>query len=123
MSDDVDPVYAPAVVQRLVELLGALATGRLIETYLEEAPQLLRALAAGIAAGTGEEALLASHSLKSGSGTVGALRLRALAARVEAMAASRDFAAAALQIEALQVAFDEARSMLCAERDRLAAST
>lgn len=104
-----DMVIDPATFAELQEAAGADFVGELIDTFLEEAPQMLAELRAAQAAGSADAFRRAAHSIKSNANTFGALRLgeRALtlelgglvsdAADVDALEAEYAGAAAALK--------------------------
>lgn len=85
----------------------------LIDSFLEEAPQLVEALAAAQGSGDLQAARRAAHSLKSNARDMGATELSQLCARLEAQCAAGelptadDVAAASL---AFTVAADELRT-------------
>jgi CheY-like chemotaxis protein len=60
--------------------------GELIDTYLNDATELLAAMRRALADGNVEEFRRAAHSLKSNSANLGAMRLSALAKELEMMA-------------------------------------
>ncbi|MGZ6256314.1 MAG: Hpt domain-containing protein [Candidatus Limnocylindria bacterium] len=55
----------------------------LVETYLADVPAQLEAIATAIEAGDAASLVRPAHTLKSSSATVGALRLAAIARRLE----------------------------------------
>lgn len=77
----------PGVIARL-EKLGAGFPRKLIALFLEHTPRRLDTALAGGRAGDWKAVEDAAHSLKSSAGNLGAVRLRELADRVEAAAAS-----------------------------------
>jgi HPt (histidine-containing phosphotransfer) domain-containing protein len=60
---------------QLKEMMGADFIGELIDTYLEDSPQLIAALNRALASGDCESFRRAAHSLKSNSASFGAAGL------------------------------------------------
>ena len=79
MSATIDP----AVFRSLQESAGAEFVAELVDTFLEEAPRMMAALAAALAARDAEAFRRAAHSLKSNSYTFGAAELGARAKALE----------------------------------------
>ena len=77
----------PKVISKL-EKLGAGFPRKLIALFLEHTPRRLDSAMAGGRAGDWKAVEDAAHSLKSSAGKPGAVRLRDLADRVEAVAGS-----------------------------------
>jgi histidine phosphotransfer protein HptB len=73
----------PAAFAELQDTAGADFVAELVQTFLEEAPQMLAELDAALAAGSAERFRRAAHSLKSNANTFGALRLGELARALE----------------------------------------
>jgi histidine phosphotransfer protein HptB len=67
----------------LQETAGAEFVTELVDTFFEEAPQMLVELRSAQAAGAAERFRRAAHSLKSNSNTFGATQLGALARELE----------------------------------------
>ena len=79
MSATIDP----ATFKGLQDAAGAPFVAELVDTFLEEAPRMLKDLEASLAARDAERFRRAAHSLKSNSHTFGALRLATLAKELE----------------------------------------
>ena len=78
-----DTVIDAATFAELQQTAGAEFVGELVDTFLEEAPQMLAEMRAAQAAATAEAFRRAAHSLKSNSNTFGALRLGEMARVLE----------------------------------------
>ena len=73
----------PATFAELQATAGADFVIELVDTFAEEAPQMLAELRAALAAAATERFRRAAHSLKSNSSTFGALRLAEMARALE----------------------------------------
>jgi HPt (histidine-containing phosphotransfer) domain-containing protein len=83
MNDMTEPTIDAATFAGLQASAGADFTKELVDTFLEEAPPMLEALRASLAAGRTDTFRRSAHSLKSNANTFGALRLGALARDLE----------------------------------------
>jgi HPt (histidine-containing phosphotransfer) domain-containing protein len=72
-----------ATFRQLQEAAGADFVDELVDTFLEEAPAMLRELQGALAAREAEKFRRAAHSLKSNGNTFGALGLGAMARDLE----------------------------------------
>ena len=72
-----------ATFKELQEIAGADFVIELVDTFLAEAPQMLNALHAALAAGDADKFRRAAHSFKSNSHTFGAMTLGAMARELE----------------------------------------
>ena len=77
------PVIDPHVFDELQATAGADFVLELVDTFAEEAPDLLAELHSALDAGAAERFRRAAHSLKSNSNTFGATRLAAMARALE----------------------------------------
>jgi CheY-like chemotaxis protein/PAS domain-containing protein len=84
-----------AVLNQLRNDAGPALVSELIAAFMAETDERLVRIAAAIKAGDHEEIAADAHSLKSSSGTFGALPLQALSVRLEAAALEGDATAAA----------------------------
>jgi CheY-like chemotaxis protein/HPt (histidine-containing phosphotransfer) domain-containing protein len=100
-----------AVLEELYEVMDD-DFGDLLISYLEAAPGLIREIEAGILDGDAQQVILPAHSLKSSSANVGAMKLSALANRLELAARQGDLAAITGAFEQLNQSFDTAGSVL-----------
>jgi PAS domain S-box-containing protein len=89
-----DPVFDRSV---LIEILDGdqEAAGEILADFLDDAPRLVAGLAEAVETADLATAKLKAHTLKGASANVGALELRAAAARMEAAAAAGALAEAA----------------------------
>ena len=81
------PAISEAEFQALVEMVGPEMPEVLVDlldTYLEESAELVRAIRVGTDAGDLDSILRPAHSLKSSSASLGAMRLSKLCADLEA---------------------------------------
>ena len=81
----VEPILDEAVLAELMTSTGndTAFVRDLVETYLAEAPAQVEGIAAAIAAADASALVRPAHTLKSSSATMGALRLSAVARRLE----------------------------------------
>ena len=95
-----DATIDPAIFRELQETAGVEFVVDLVDTFLEEAPVMLRSLRDALAARDAEKFRRVAHSLKSNALTFGALGFAAMARELELGGLER--AAAATQpVEAL----------------------
>ena len=78
-----NPTIDTAVFTELQEAAGADFVQELVNTFLEEAPQMLKELRDAQATGLADVFRRAAHSLKSNSNTFGATRLGEMARDLE----------------------------------------
>jgi histidine phosphotransfer protein HptB len=77
------PAIDSATFAELQDSAGAEFVVELVQTFLEEAPQMLAELDAALAACSAEAFRRAAHSIKSNANTFGALRLGEMARALE----------------------------------------
>lgn len=97
-NSDVQPVtdlVNDDVLNQLRKDAGPALVGELIAAFMAETDERLIRIAAAVNAGNHEEIAADGHSMKSSSGTFGALPLQALSARLEAAATQGDTTALA----------------------------
>jgi len=99
------PPLDPAVLAELAENTDVDFVRQVIDTYLEDSPQLLAALRQALAGGDAETARRAVHSLKSNSASVGAGGLAEQAREAEQLAKAGDLAAVAGRQDGLAAEF------------------
>lgn len=92
----------------------------LVDTYLADGAQQLAALRDAVAAGSADGLVRPAHSLKSSSLNVGALVVGELARSLEEASRAGDVPDAADRVDAIAVAFADARDALLDERGRRA---
>lgn len=88
------------------------ALAMVLELYLEDAPQLVAAIAQASAQPDLDALRFAAHSLKSSSGTLGAKRLASLCQRLETQARSGDGQNLSAQSQQLQALYQETLAAL-----------
>ena len=87
----------------------------LIQTFLDDSPQLIAEMKRALAAQDAETFRRAAHSLKSNSANFGATTLTAQAKALEMMARANDLQGAQEKIETLEQTFDAVRDALKAK--------
>jgi HPt (histidine-containing phosphotransfer) domain-containing protein len=80
---DAEPANDIASLERLRRFGGNTLLGKMVDIYLETAPQRVAAARAGLAVGDAEEVERALHSLKSSSAQLGAFPMQRLCERGE----------------------------------------
>jgi histidine phosphotransfer protein HptB len=104
MPDTIDR----AIFNELQDSAGADFVVELVNTFFEEAPQMITDLRSALAAGDAERFRRAAHSLKTNAHTFGATALGAKARELELGGLPAD----ASGIDALQVLYDTAAAAL-----------
>ena len=97
-----------AVFDELKETAGAEFVAELVDTFLEEAPQMLADLKSARAAADAERYRRVAHSLKSNGNTFGAKDFAAQARSIELGGLAADPAQDAKAIAALEAAYQQA---------------
>lgn len=95
-----------ATFEELKEMSGADFIGELVETYLEDAPRLVREMQSALQAGNADAFRRAAHSLKSNSATFGAMRLSAQAKDLEMLAKENKLDEAGSKLPAVEQALN-----------------
>jgi signal transduction histidine kinase/DNA-binding response OmpR family regulator/HPt (histidine-containing phosphotransfer) domain-containing protein len=93
--------------------------GKVIQVYLATTPKLLTAMREGMVERNGEAVRQAAHSLKSASANLGATELAEMCRVVERQARAGGCPDAGAEIAALESAFQQVRSELEAELERV----
>lgn len=108
----------PAALAHLLEITGGdfKFVDELIDTYLEDAFVQLDAMRQAADEGDCAAMVRPAHSLKSNSGNVGATALTELCRSLEADGRSGTVDDATERVSACELAFDDARAALLAER-------
>lgn len=86
--------------------------GELVNTFLDDAPQLLASLESGLSAQDAESFRRAAHSLKSNGASLGAMAFSEAAKELEMMGKAGDLAAAPPKVASLRKQFDEVAAAL-----------
>jgi signal transduction histidine kinase/CheY-like chemotaxis protein/HPt (histidine-containing phosphotransfer) domain-containing protein len=108
-----EKVIARDVIDELYEIMEDDFTA-LLETFLENAPGLVDELEAAITQGDAGQAIIPSHSLKSSSANVGAMRLSKVARQIEMAARDGDIDLVRGSFEQLSEEFGRASRELSA---------
>jgi HPt (histidine-containing phosphotransfer) domain-containing protein len=98
----VQPTIDTAIFDELKETAGAEFVGELVDTFLVEAPAMLRDLRSALAAGNADAFRRAAHSLKSNCNTFGALTLAAQAKELELTGLAAALAAKGATLDAVE---------------------
>ena len=101
-----------ATFRELQQAAGADFVVELVDTFVEEAPQMLAELRAARAFGQADRFRRAAHSLKSNGHTFGALELAALARELELKGLDADAQRDAAALDAIDAAYVRAASAL-----------
>ena len=101
-----------AVVERLTATMGGPFVAELIDTFVEDARELIATLRRALAETDVDAFRRAAHSLKSNGETLGATGLAALARELEAMARAGSLHGAADRIEPLVAGYERAARAL-----------
>jgi HPt (histidine-containing phosphotransfer) domain-containing protein len=112
-----EPVIDRTTLESLASTTDKAFVGELIDTFLEDAPQLLSALGAAIGSGDAEAFRRSAHSLKSNGASLGAMSLSASARELEMMGKEGDLQGAQPKLENLQSEFEQVRQALKDYRD------
>lgn len=122
MPDELE-VLEPAALDRLLRVGDQDFVIEMIDLFLAHAPQRLDAATSAAATGDLVTVHRSAHSLKSTAANIGAMRLQAAAAQVEAGASAGDAVGMLSLVERMQSSFEEVRQRLEAERARRVATT
>ena len=116
-TGDDDAVLLDRTALDKVRTLGGDALlARLIDMFLENAPERLARARAGDLRGDLESVERATHSLKSTAGNLGARRLQLFSKQAEDAAALRDGTPMAPLLARLEAVYEETRQALTQER-------
>jgi HPt (histidine-containing phosphotransfer) domain-containing protein len=98
--------------ESLKEMTGPDFIGELIDTFLEDAPKLIKELETALAAGDAESFRRAAHSLKSNAASFGALHLSSLSKELEMLAKENKLSEVGSRITVLEEAYRSAAEEL-----------
>ena len=117
-APDAEETIDTAALERLREEMGGDESflAELIDTYLEDSPQQLAAMAAAVQAGDATSLQRAAHSLKSNSASFGARALAALCQELEAMGKVGTLESAAPRVAQAAAGYEQVRRALQAAR-------
>ncbi len=102
-----EAIIDQATFDGLTELVGDDFIGELVETFFEEAPELLTEIKRALDQGDAEAFRRASHSLKSNGESFGATRLANLARELEALGRDGRLEEARPKVPQLESAYEE----------------
>ena len=117
-----DSEIDPRALRKLTGLEGDSGRdlrGELIDLFADNAPDSIQALRDACVGGDDTTATRVAHTLRSSAGTLGAVRLAALAGDLEAACASGGASESAEKIERVAVAIDEAVANMRRVREEL----
>lgn len=100
------------VFEGLKQNVGADFIGELIDTFVNDAPQMLADMRAALRAGDAEAFRRAAHSFKSNSATFGAISLAAHAKELEMMGKAGTLDGASLKVDQLETEYRGVRDEL-----------
>ena len=104
----------PKALDDLLEAVGGdqAFLDELIDTYLEDSPNLLSAIESALATGSAEELRRAAHSLKSNSANFGAQNLADLCKDLEESARRNELDGAASRVEQIMAEYQKVKQAL-----------
>lgn len=114
MSADHPPILDPTVLSELRELLED-AYGDLLQNFLDDLAEQLPAMEEALMRGAATTLGQIAHKLKSASGSVGALRLSALAFELEQLGKSGDISTALPVLARLEAVAHDTQAAISAE--------
>lgn len=115
------PAIDQAALQAIYEMAGEDPSSFLVEvidSYLEDAPDLLQAIQTSVANGDAKELRHAAHTLKSTSAMLGATTLKELCKQLETMASNGTTATASAISGNLEAEYERVKAALQEERQR-----
>ena len=114
MSDATHATFDPTALDALLDTIGGdrEALGELIESFLEEGPDLIAKIEDAVRNGDAEGLRQAAHTMKSSAADFGALELSHLCREIEAKGREGDVIGAAALSESAAVSFGAAREEL-----------
>jgi HPt (histidine-containing phosphotransfer) domain-containing protein len=107
-----EPLLDQSMLDKLHEWGGTELRGKMVDLFFENGRQRVDGVRDGLASGDRELAERSAHSLKSSAATLGAVRVRSIAGRIEDLLEKGDTAAAGALYEELNLRFEEALGAL-----------
>jgi HPt (histidine-containing phosphotransfer) domain-containing protein len=107
-----EPLLDQSMLDRLHEWGGTELRGKMVDLFFENGRQRVESVKDGLASGDIELAGRSAHSLKSSAATLGAVRVRAVAGRIEELLDDGDAAGAAALFDDLSRHFEDALGAL-----------
>ena len=101
-----------ATFEELKNMVGADFIGELIDTFLEEAPQLLATLETSLESKSTDEFRRAAHSLKSNAASFGATELSAQAKELEFLAKDERLDQVGTEVDDLKTSYQSVADYL-----------
>jgi CheY-like chemotaxis protein/HPt (histidine-containing phosphotransfer) domain-containing protein len=119
-ADETTPVLDPAALAQLLEIIGGEPAylHELIDSFLEDAPQLIADIEQGMAHGDATAVRLAAHSLKANAADFGAMQLRDDCATLENVAKNESLAEAVDLVSTIAAEFARVIDALMIERGK-----
>jgi len=112
-----EPIIDPPTFQALKDMSGADFMPELIDTFLDDAPQMIADLRHALSAGDAEAFRRTAHSFKSNCRTFGALGLAELARELEFAARENRMAGVGDKLERLATDYEGVAAALKGLRD------
>ena len=106
------PVIDVTTFNELKQMSGEDFINELIDTFLEDAPQMIAEIKAAHASSNAEVFRRAAHSMKSNAATFGASQLAALAKELEMLGKENKLSEIGDQLQALEEAYASVQSEL-----------
>jgi HPt (histidine-containing phosphotransfer) domain-containing protein len=112
-----DPVIDRPTLESLASTTDKAFVGELIDTFLEDAPQLLSALGGALSSGDAEGFRRSAHSLKSNGASLGAISFSASAKVLEMMGKEGNLRDAQPKVDSLHSEFEQVKRALKEYKD------
>ena len=106
------PVIDQTTFDELKQMSGDDFINELIDTFLEDAPNMIAEIKSGLSANNAEIFRRAAHSMKSNAATFGASQLAALAKELEMLGKENRLNETGDRLKALEEAYESVRSEL-----------
>lgn len=107
-----EPLIDPEAWETMKAMTDPAFLVELIDVYLNDSPELIEQMRAGMESGEIETVRRAAHSLKSNSASFGAQQLANAARELEMIAKGGTLVGGALKLEAIEAAFNQLLPML-----------
>ena len=111
-NGDLMPVIDKTTFDELKQMSGEDFINELIDTFLEDAPEMIAEIKSGLAANNADTFRRAAHSMKSNAATFGASQLAALAKELEMLGKENKLHEIGDRLNALDEAYESVRSEL-----------
>ena len=107
-----ESIIDQAAFDGLIEMVGDDFVGELVETFLEDAPELFAQMNQALDDGDAESFRRAAHSLKSNSASFGAMQLSSQAREMEYLGRDEKLDEARPKMAQLETAYEQAAAAL-----------